>query len=221
MAVNAKNIGLNEYEGHYLYDIIYGNKTDIPIDMVTGDNHSLNQLNFVALDSINVGYIHCIKNIKNTADELYSYSKKMTEDYRYFIKPKGQIDVQRIKSQKKGILRVLISLLIQENTQGTIIRKLNSHPRYARLRAALTEYNNIFKSIHVLNLINDMTLRKSIRTARNRTEAYHQFQILICNVYRGALREKKIVDNRIITQASQLQHGSQCHHFKRYLYQNV
>jgi hypothetical protein len=50
LAVNAKNIGLNEYEGHSLYDMVYGNKTDIDIDMVTGDNHSLNQLNFVALE---------------------------------------------------------------------------------------------------------------------------------------------------------------------------
>jgi hypothetical protein len=46
VAVNAKNIGLNEYEGHSLYDMVYNNKTDIDIHMVTGDNHSLNQLNF-------------------------------------------------------------------------------------------------------------------------------------------------------------------------------
>jgi hypothetical protein len=49
IAVNAKNIGLNEYEVHSLYDLINGNKTGINIDMVTGDNHSLNQLNFVYL----------------------------------------------------------------------------------------------------------------------------------------------------------------------------
>lgn len=49
VAVNAKNIGLNEYEGHMLYDMIYGNNTDIDINMVTGDNHSLNKLNFVVL----------------------------------------------------------------------------------------------------------------------------------------------------------------------------
>ncbi len=153
VAVNSKNIGLNEYEGHFLYDIIYGNKTDIPIDMVTGDNHSLNQLNFVVLDSIDVDYVPSIKNIKQAADTLYSYSSKSSENSTDFIKPKGQINISRIKSQKRGILRILISLLIQENTQSTIIRKLNSHPRYARLRAALFEYNNIFKSIHVLNLI--------------------------------------------------------------------
>ena len=64
VAVNAKNIGLNEYEGHALYDMIYSNKTDIDIDMVTGDNHSLNQLNFLALDAIDVEYVPSIKNIR-------------------------------------------------------------------------------------------------------------------------------------------------------------
>ncbi len=64
VAVNAKNIGLNEYESHSLYDMIYGNKTDIDIHMVTGDNHSLNKLNFVALDSIDVDYVPSIKNVR-------------------------------------------------------------------------------------------------------------------------------------------------------------
>ncbi len=36
VAVNTRNIGLNEYEKHCLYDMVYGNKTDIDIDSVTG-----------------------------------------------------------------------------------------------------------------------------------------------------------------------------------------
>ena len=63
-------------------------------------------------------------------------------------------------------MRVLLSLIMQENTQSNIIRKLNSHARYARLKAALFEYNALFKSIHILNLIDDMRLRKAIRNAR-------------------------------------------------------
>ena len=31
VAVNAKNIGLTEYEGHSLYDMVHGNKTEIDI----------------------------------------------------------------------------------------------------------------------------------------------------------------------------------------------
>lgn len=71
VTVNAKNIGLNEYEGHCLYDVIYGNKTDITINIVTGDNHSLNKLNFVILDFIDVDYVPSIKDIKEAVNDLY------------------------------------------------------------------------------------------------------------------------------------------------------
>jgi len=202
VAVNAKNIGLNEYEGHSLFDMIYGNKTDIDIDMVTGDNHSLNQLNFVALDAIDVEYVPSIKNIREAAKDLYSI--KSPDAYTGILQPKGKINIDRIKSQKRGILRVLLSLIMQENTQSNIILKLNSHARYVRLRAALFEYNKIFKSTHMLNLIDNMQLRKAIRTARNRTEAYHQLQGFIRKIYNGIFKGRKIMDNRVSAHAARL-----------------
>jgi len=202
VAVNAKNMGLNEYEGHSLYDMIYNNKTDIDINMVTGDNHSLNQLNFVTLDSIDVNYVPSIKNVREAADKLLS--AKSPDCYSGVLQPKSKVNIDRIKSQKRGVLRVLLSLIMQENTQSNIIRKLNSHSRYARLKAALFEYNNIFKSTHVLNLIDDMELRKAIRTARNRTEAYHQLQGEIRKTYKGVFKGKRIVENRISAHAARL-----------------
>jgi TnpA family transposase len=202
VAVNARNIGLNEYEGHALYDMIYGNKTDIDIDMVTGDNHSLNQLNFIALDAIDVEYVPSIKNVREVADDLYSV--KSPDTYTGLLRPKGKTNIDRIKSQKRGVLRVLLSLIMQENTQTNIIRKLNSHARYVRLRAALFEYNKIFKSTHVLNLINDIQLRKALRTARNRTESYHQLQGFIRKIYHGLFKGKKIIDNRVSAHAARL-----------------
>ncbi|HAT9136372.1 TPA: Tn3 family transposase, partial [Legionella pneumophila subsp. pneumophila] len=88
----------------------------------------------------------------------------------------GVIDKSLIKAEERGILRVLLSLLLQENTQSIIVKKINSSARYGRLKKALFEYNKILKSTHVLNLIDNMALRKAIRAARNRTEAYHQLQ---------------------------------------------
>ncbi len=202
LAVNAKNIGLNEYEGSFLYDIISGNKTDIRIDMVTGDNHSLNQLNFLVLDSIDVEYVPSIKSIREASENLCAPEvKKYGEG---FLQPKTGVDIDLIRSQKHGILRVLLSLLLQENTQTNIIRKLNSHTRYARLRAALFEYNKILRSIHVLNLIDDMALRKSIRIARNRTESYHQMQSMIRKVYNGIFKGKRITNNQISAHSARL-----------------
>jgi TnpA family transposase len=202
VAVNAKNIGLNEYEGHSLYDIICGNRTDIDINFVTGDNHSINKLNFVVLDSIDVDYVPSIKDIKEAANNLYS--SKSVDNYSGIIRPKGVINKALIQEEKRGILRVLLSLLLQENTQSNIIKKLNSHARYAKLKKALFEYNNVFKSAHVLNLIDSMPLRKAIRTARNRTEAYHQLQGLIRKIYRGVFKGKKIIDNQVSAHAVRL-----------------
>ena len=202
VAVNARNIGLNEYEGHCLYDMVYGNKTDIAIDSVTGDNHSLNKLNFVALDSIDVDYVPSIKNVREASEDLYSVNP--VENGEGLLRPAGTIRVDLIKSQSRGIQRVLLSLILQENTQSHIIRKLNSHTRHFRLRAALYEYNKIFKSTHVLNLIDDMNLRKSIRTARNRTEAYHQLQSLIRRIYNSVFKGRKISDNRVSAHAARL-----------------
>jgi hypothetical protein len=128
VAANAKNIGLNEYEGHALYDVIQGNKTNINIDMVTGDNHSLNKLNFVILDSIDVDYVPSIKDIRDAANHLYSV--KTADSYTGIIRSQGVIDKNLIQSKKRDILRVLLSLLLHENTQSNLVSKLHSHALY-------------------------------------------------------------------------------------------
>lgn len=202
ISVNAKCIGPNEHESHHLYDVIYNNKTNIPIDMVTGDGHSINQTSFVALDSIDVEFIPSIKNIRMEAEKLYSVNNP--DQYHGLIKSSGKINQSLIKSEKRGIIRILLSLLLQQNTQAVIIRKLASHKRYSRLQAAFWEYNKIFQSTHVLNLINDEGKRKIIKTARNRTESYHQFHRMIRKVFDGAFKGRKIISNATSIQASRL-----------------
>ena len=98
----------------------------------------------------------------------------------------------------------MLSLVLQESTQSIIIRKLNSHDRYASLRAGLIEYNKIFKTLHVLNMIENIPLRKAIKTARNRTESYHQLQNFIRKMYYGVFKGKRIVDHRVSSEAVRL-----------------
>lgn len=203
VVVNAKNIGLNEYEGHNLYDIIYNNKSNITIDHVTGDNHSNNPINFVILDSIDVGYLPSLKNIKQEAEKLYSF-QDISEYEGLLLQPKAKIDTELIKSNKKWIQRVLLSLIMQESTQSTIIRKLSTQDRYSELNVALLEYNKILKTTHVLNLIDNINLRKAIKAARNRTESYHQLQGAIRKVYDGIFKGKRIIDNRVSADAVRL-----------------
>jgi TnpA family transposase len=53
-------------------------------------------------------------------------------------------------------------------------------------------------------MIDNVSLRKAIRTARNRTEAYHQLQGLIRKIYRGVFKGKKIVHNPVSAHAVRL-----------------
>lgn len=202
ISANAKAIGANEHESHYLYDVIFNNNTNISIGMVTGDGHSINQTSFVTLDSINVEFIPCIKNIRIEAEKLYSVNNP--DQYHGLIKSFGKINTSLIKAEKRGIMRILLSLLLQQNTQAVIIRKLASHKRYSRLQAAFWEYNKIFKSTHVLNLINDERKRKVIKTARNRTESYHQFHRMIRKIFHGAFKGRTIISNATSIHASRL-----------------
>jgi hypothetical protein len=57
----------------------------IDINMVTGDNHSLNRPNSVALDSIDVAYVPSIKNVREAADDLYSV--KTPDSYAGPVQP--------------------------------------------------------------------------------------------------------------------------------------
>ena len=56
----------------------------------------------------------------------------------------------------------------------------------------------------MLKLIDDMQLRKAIRTARNRTESYHQLQGIIRKISTGMFKGKKIVNNRVSAHAARL-----------------
>ena len=138
--VNSKIIGPNEHESHHLYDILYNNQSNVSVDMVTGDNHSINQANFVPLDSIDIAFIPNIKNIRIEAEKLYSVNDP--DQYHGLIKPHDKINTSLIKSEKRGIIRILLSLLLQQNTQAVIIRKLSHISVIADCKK---HYGNIIK----------------------------------------------------------------------------
>jgi len=198
--VNSHAIG-SEHESHFLFDLVKGNQTDIPVHKITGDNHTVNKLNFLALDAIDVQFMPAF-NVKAQSEKLYC--TRNIDLYNGLISPKSKVNLNLIRREERNIIKVLLSLILQDNTQSTIIRKLSSHKRYSRLKSALWEYDKIFSTIHTLNLINNQTLRQNIKTSRNRAEAYHQQQRMIRKIYDGMLKGKKIVENELQTQATRL-----------------
>ena len=66
-----------------------------------------------------------------------------------------------------------MAILSKEVEIDVITRKLCSNELNGKTKRALWEFNNILRSIYLLRYIDDPMLRRFVRAALNRIEAYH------------------------------------------------
>lgn len=70
--VNAKLLGANDHESHYVYDLIYNNNTDIQPSIHSTDTHGSNQVNFAILHVFGYQFAPRYKDICDTVtNSLY------------------------------------------------------------------------------------------------------------------------------------------------------
>src|SRR3990167_2563037 len=187
--VNTKIISANQHESHHLFDILYNVTSEIDIKWLSGDGHSINQVNFTLLDFIEKQFAPHFKRINHKAESLCCFNP--TKTYKdLLIKPQHQVNKKLIQKEWDNIQRVIGSLLLGETSQHLIISKLSSHKRVNKTKEALLEYDKILMSIYMLKLINDPTIRKNVRRALNRGEAYHKLRRAIANVHGQKFRGK-------------------------------
>lgn len=187
--VNAKVISANQHESHFLFDILRNNTCGIDPDWISGDGHSINQINFLLLDILSKQFAPHFRSIQLKSQTLYGF--KSPSDYKdYLIKPTHQVNMKLIKSEWDNMLRILASLLLGETSQHIIVSKLSSYKRKNKTKLALWEYDNILMSQYLLRYIDNLNIRQNVRRALNRGEAYHQLRRAIANVngqkFRGA-----------------------------------
>ena len=200
-AINSQIISPNDHESHFLFDIAYNNTSEINPDAITGDMHSINCLNYIALAAINKSFM---PNFNNPQEEIISCMKPLKTYDKCFLKPKKAINQKYIEDEWDDIQRVLASLVAGETTQSIIVSKLSSSKRHNKLKRAISEYNEILKSLHLLDFIDDHTCRSSIRAALNRVESYHKLRRAIMKIGGGKFIGKSVVENEVWNQCTRL-----------------
>ena len=201
--VNARIISANQHESHFLFDILYNITSELDIQWLSGDGHSINQLNFVLLDFIDKQFAPHFKQINRKTDSLCGF-KSVKQYKNLFIKPQSQINKKLIKKEWDNIQRVIASLLLGETSQHLIVSKLSSHKRKNKTKEALWEYDKILMSIYMLKFIDDMLIRKNVRRALNRGEAYHKLRRAIANVHGQKFRGKNDQEIEIWNECARL-----------------
>lgn len=100
--------------------------------------------------------------------------------------------------------RIFVSLALKETTQSTVVRKLSSHARNNRTKRALWEYDNIHRSLYLLNYIDSLSVRKNVQKAVNRGENYHQLRRAVSFASFGKLRFKTEYEQDLWSECSRL-----------------
>jgi TnpA family transposase len=176
--INSKVISPNEYEGHYAFDLLYNNTSDIKPGTLASDNHGINHVNFAILDLFGYQFAPRYAKFKYAFYDQFEivFGKEIS------IKLKKPINTKLIIEEWDEIQRIICSLSRKTTTQSTIIKKLSNNKRNNRTLAALHEYDRLIKCLYLLDYVDNKTLRQFVQQALNRGEAYHQLRKAISSI---------------------------------------
>ncbi len=176
--VNTTVISLNEYEGHFAFDLLYNNSSDIQPKSLATDTHGVNNVNFAILDMFGYQFAPRYAKFKNA---FYDQFEIIPGD-EIEIQLKKPINGKLIEQEWDQIQRIICSLSRKTATQSTVVKKLSNNKRNNRTLAALHEYDRLIKCLYLLEYIDNKTLRQFVQQALNRGEAYHQLRRTIASI---------------------------------------
>lgn len=109
-----------------------------------------------------------------------------------------------IVDEWENIQRIMFSLALKTTTQSIIVGKLSAHARKNRTRRALWEYDNIIRSLYLLDYIDSQMLRQNVRKALNRGESYHKLRRAVSYANFGKLRFKTEAEQQLWGECARL-----------------
>jgi TnpA family transposase len=185
-AINARVIGANEHESHFIFDLLMSNSSEIIPNILSTDTHGVNHVNFALLDLFGYTFAPRYAKVGNVINEMFDVIEDKSRCID--IRLKKPINVKCIIKYWDTIQRICISLKERKTTQATLVRKLSGYKNNHPLLKALTEYNRLVKASYLLSYIDDASLRNYVQRALNRGEAYHQLRRAISQVNRDRFR---------------------------------
>ena len=203
--INADMIGANDHESHYVFDILFNNTTDIQPEIHSTDTHGTNEVNFAILHLFGYQFAPRYKDIRDKVSKsLYGFKHPSQYDEHMLLVPIRKINPDLVIAEWENIQRIMVSLALKTTTQSIIVSKLSAYARRNKTRRALWEYDNIIKSLYLLDYIDSLPLRQNVQRALNRGENYHQLRRAVSYANFGKLRFKTEHQQQIWNECARL-----------------
>lgn len=201
--INARIIGTQEHESHYVFDLLYNNTSDIKPERHSTDTHGTNQVNFWILRVFGYGFAPRYRDLHKKTQTLVGFESP-GQYADMLIQPSRKVYDELIVKEWPNIQRIMASLAQKDVTQATIVRKLSSYLRQNQTKKALWELDNICRTLYVLDFVDDVDLRQAVQRALNRGEAYHRFRRAVAYVNGGTFRVKTEAEQELWNECSRL-----------------
>jgi TnpA family transposase len=186
-----------------VFDLLFNNTSEVDPSIHTTDSHGINEVNYAVLYFFGYQFAPRYRNLSSKAKLIYSF-EPLHHYEEYLIKPIRRLNTELIKEEWNNILRIMLSLATKTTSQAIIVRKMSNHARKNKTKQALWELNNIFKSLHILQYIDDAGFRTNIQKALNRGEAFHRLKKAIFYVNGGKFRVKSQVEQLVWSECTRL-----------------
>lgn len=203
--LELKVVSSGEYEGYSTLELLLMNQSNIKPTIHSTDTHGLTDVNFVLMALSGFDFAPKIANTQDKLAKIVSTKPINTYPENWIIKPNRMINKELILSEKKKIIRVIVSLVSKTGTVSTIVKKLcNSKKKRNRLMKALSEYDKLIRTIHILKFIDSPEYRKEITVSLNRGEEYHNLFRAVKFGNLGKIKNKSETKQLIYEQCTKL-----------------
>ena len=201
---NARIIGANESESHYVYDILANNTTDIRPAIHSTDTHGTNEVNFAILGVFGYQFAPRYRDIRDKMATLSGFKHPSKYDAQFLLKPSSKANTKLILAEEDNIKHIFASLATKVTSQSVIIGKLSSYARKNRTKKALWELDNLHRSRYLLSYVDSLRLRRNVQRALNRGESYHKLLRAVAYANAGRLRVRTDLEQQLWSECSRL-----------------
>ena len=173
-------------------------------NQVATDTHGTNEVNFALLHVFGYQFAPRYRDLQTKAREALYGFKHPTQYGAVLLKPIRKLNTRLIMEEWENMQRIFVSLALKTTTQHIIVGKLSAYARKNKTRRALWEYDNIMRSLYLLEYIDTPPLRRNVQRALNRGENYHQLRRAVSYANFGKLRYKTAYEQEIWEECSRL-----------------
>lgn len=169
----------------HLVDLIYSQDGDRRPDVIITDAGSYSDIIFGLLQLLGFDYRPQLADLPDA--KLWRIAPDA--DYGPLnTAARGKIDLKRLERHWPDILRVVASIHTGAVSAYDVIRMLQRDGHPTPLGDAFAHYGRIFKTLHVLRVVDDEPYRREIKGMRNLQEGRHDLARHVFHGRKGELR---------------------------------